>query len=121
LSQTVRRASSSSREDLGVLRVAQRAAEADHRVGLLGLEAVAALQAAELVRAEVDRPVRDRPRSEGAGELLQRRRHARGELSPAALFDEQAGVAAFQRLEHHEFGPEQPDAVDVHGRRARDL
>ena len=55
-------------EDLGVARVAQRAAEADHRVGLLRLEALAALQAAELVRAEVDRPVGDRPRREARGE-----------------------------------------------------
>ncbi len=62
-------------EQVRLAHVAQGPAVADHRVRLLGLEALAALEAAELVAAEVDRPVGDRPRREGGGERGQRLGH----------------------------------------------
>ena len=55
-------------EDVGLARVAQGPAVADHRVRLLRLEAIAAAQPAELVGAEVDRPVGDRTRREAGRE-----------------------------------------------------
>ena len=76
-------------EEVGLARVAQRAAVADHRVGLLGLEALAAAQAAELVRAEVDRAVGDRPRREGGGERASGRPPCASTNSLAAALLEQ--------------------------------
>ena len=39
--------------------------------------------------------------------------HSRDELLVTSLLDQQAGVIAAERLEHHQLGPQQPDAVDV--------
>jgi len=82
------------------------------------LEALAAAQPGALVGAEVDRAVGDRAWVEGARERGQGRRHALDELVAAPLLDQQPGVVAGERLEHHQFGAQQPDAVDVERRGA---
>jgi hypothetical protein len=109
------------RKDLRVAGVSQSAAEPDHRVCLLGLEPFAAFEATELVRAEVDRPVGDRSWSEARRERRQRGRHPFGELRAPALLDEQTRVGTVERLEHHEFGAQQPDPLDVERSGAFDL
>src|SRR5262249_14007624 len=101
--------------------VAESAAIPDHRVRLLRLEAVAALESAELVRPEVDRPVCDRPRCEALGELRQGIAHPVDEFLALALLDQQARGAALEGLDHHKLGAEQAAAVDVQARRALDL
>ena len=79
-------------------------------------------QAAELVGAEVDRPVGDRPRREARRRTsVSALRHPLDELVAAALLDQQAGVAALERLDHHQLGAQQADAVDVERRGALDL
>ena len=99
-------------EQIGLAHVAVAAAVADHRVVLDRLERGAAFESAELVAAEVDRAVHDRPRCERTRDAQQRRRHAIDELSLAALRQELARVHAAERLGEHELGPEQADAVD---------
>ena len=47
--------------------------------------------------------------------------HPLDELLAAALLDQQPRVRALERLEHHQLGAQQPDAVDVERRRALDL
>ena len=102
-----------ARSRSGSCDVAQGAAVADHRVGLLGLEALAALEAAELVGAEVDRPVGDRPRREGGGERRQRRRpSARRTRSPAPSSSSSARVRPRR-------APRSPSARRAAGRRRR--
>ena len=100
------------REHVGLARVAQRAAVADHRVGLVRLEALAAAQPGELVGAEVDRAVGHRPRREARRERAQPLGHARDELLAASLLEQRARMIARQRLEHHHLGAQQTDPVD---------
>ncbi len=100
------------REHVGLARVAQRAAVADHRVGLVRLEALAAAQPGELVGAEVDRAVGDRPRREAGRERGQAVGHARDELIPAPLLEQRARMIAGERLEHHHLRAQQADPVD---------
>ena len=47
--------------------------------------------------------------------------HPLDELVALALLDQQAGVAALERLDHHQLGAQQADAVDVELRGALDL
>ncbi len=61
-------------EQIRLADVAVAASIADHRVVLDRFEPVTAVEPAELVRAEVDGPVHDRARCEGAGDPQQRRR-----------------------------------------------
>jgi hypothetical protein len=109
------------REDVGLLRIAQCATVADHRIRLLWFELIAAAQAAELVRAKVDRAVGDGPRRKPGRERRQTSRHRIDELVASALREQRARMVAVQRLEHHQLGAEQPDAVDVEPRRMLDL
>jgi len=108
-------------EDLGLDCVAPGAAEADHRVRLVRLESLAARQPAELVRAEVDRAIGDRPRREAVRESLQRGRHPLHELVAAALLEQQPRMHASERLEDHQLCPQQDDAVHLERRGAHHL
>ncbi len=93
-------------EELRLADIAKRPPHADHRVRLLGLELVTALQASELVGAEVDRPVRDRSRREGTGKGRQAVAHPLDELGASPLVEEEAGVLSLERLDHHQLGSE---------------
>ena len=103
------------REQVRLLHVAEAAAVADHRVLLDRLELLAALEPAELVGAEVDGPVDDRPRREGPGDAQQRRRHPLDELGLAAACRAARGVHAAEGVGDHELGPQQAHAVDRQG------
>ena len=58
---------------------------------------------------------------EGRREVRERPRHPLDELLGAALLEQQPGMAALERLEHHELGPQQADALDIERRRPLDL
>ena len=101
-------------EQVGLADVAVAAAVADHRVVLDRLERVTALESAELVAAEVGRPVHDRSRGEARGDATQRCRHRVDErLLLAAREQVTAGADPVQRVGEHELGSQQADTVDV--------
>ena len=100
------------REQLGVTDIAVAAAVADHGVGLDRFELLAAGQAAELVGAEVDRPVDDRPGREGPRDAQHRLGHALHELVAAAGRQQVLGVFAAEGVGDHELGAQQAHAVD---------
>ena len=104
-------------EEVGLTHVAVAAAVADHRVLLAGSNSVAALEVGELVGAEVDAPVHDRPWREGA--VVMRSSDCAmvvdERLLLTASIEELAGVHALQASVTMNFGPEQPHAVDRHG------
>ena len=81
-------------EELRLADVAVAPAVPDHRIRLDGLERLTSGQVAELVGAEVDRPVHHRPRREGAGDPRERGGHPVDELALAALGEESTGVFA---------------------------
>ena len=56
-----------------------------------------------------------------AANVRQRLGHPLDELVAAALLDQQARVAALERLDHHQLGAQQADAVDVERGGALDL
>ena len=104
-------------EQIRLPHVPVAAAVADHRVPLLGLETVAAVEAAELVRPEVDRAVDDRPWREGPRDGAQRPGHRVDErLTPAAR-QHLPGMARLERFGEHELGPQEADAIHIERRR----
>jgi hypothetical protein len=60
-------------------------------------------------------------RRERGRERGQRLRHARGELLAAALLEERARMRALERLDDHQLGAQEADAVDGQRRRLVDL
>ena len=89
------------------LQIPGDAAQAEHRVLLARLEAVAAGQRPVLVRLQVERPVHDRPGVEGPCDGLQAFREGAHERVLAALLEHGARVPP--RAEREELGPEQAD------------
>src|SRR5690606_22423107 len=87
-------------EEVRLRDVPEAAPVADHRLLLDRLELLAASQPAELVAAEVDRAVHDRPRGEGGGDAEQRVRHPPEELVTAALGQQLAWVHAVEGVRH---------------------
>ena len=102
-------------EQVGLVRVAKRAAVADHRIRLDRLEAVTAAQVPELVGTEVDRAVGDRPRREASREGGQPLGHALDEGFRPALLKQRPRVLPVKRLDHHQLRPQQSHAI--HGQR----
>ena len=100
-------------EEVGLLHVAVAAAIADHGIFFLGFETLSTFETAELVGAEIDAAIHDGPGREGSGDAKKRRRHRvhKGLLLPA--FEEEPRVYSAQSVHDHEFGPEEPDAVDI--------
>ena len=92
-------------EQVGLVDVAEAAPVADHRVLLGRLELLAALEAAELVGAEVDAAVDDRAGRERARDGQQRLGHRVDELLLLPSLDQQPRVHALQRVGDHELGP----------------
>ena len=100
------------REQVRLADVPVAAPVADHRVLLDRFERLATFQAAELVGAEVDRAVDDRPGAKARRDAQQRRRHAVEELVPATPCQELSWMHAAERVGQHELGAQQADAVD---------
>ena len=84
------------RQQVGLADVAQRAAVADHRVGLDRLEPLPALEVSELVAAEVHGPVHDPPGPERACDGPQFLGHAGHELSAASVGHQRPRVLAVE-------------------------
>ena len=100
------------REQIRLLDVPIAAAETDHRVVFNRLVDVAALQATELVGAEVSCAIDHRPRVECPGNPADGFDHLVDQLTLLTVRDQVTRVTVGQRLGEHELGAQQPDPVD---------